>query len=170
MWIFGQNMDFCSQCALEYLLGYLEIYPIQLTVLVLNLGSHIRSHIAQISNHGRHLLHIFFHLFFTIVICNPWKIEWNKNLYWKQNKVFRSWIVTFEWQNIWASNVTSMMLERTNTLVNVERLSKNVKDWKNENTFWMFFFLSWQTHTFVWRWLNCTCRFGSHSHALMRWW
>ena len=64
--------NFLSKTCWDTLLKmYLEIYPIQLGVLVANLGSHIRCHIAQISNHGRHLLHIFFHLFFTIVISNP---------------------------------------------------------------------------------------------------
>ena len=38
------------------------------------------------------------------------------------------------------------MLERTNTLVNIERLSKNVKYWKNENTFWIVFFFLTNPH------------------------
>ena len=73
---FSKFFVFCDFEGFRNLLGhpveiYLEIYPIQLGVLVADLGSHIRCHIAQISNHGRHLLHIFFHLFFTIVISNP---------------------------------------------------------------------------------------------------
>ena len=50
---------------------YLYVYSVQLTILVLNLSAHICSHIAQISNHGRHLLHIFFHLLFPVIIGNP---------------------------------------------------------------------------------------------------
>ena len=59
---------------------YLYVYSVQLTILVLNLSAHICGHIAQISNHGRHLLHIFFHLLFPVIIGNPGD-KTNLNLY-----------------------------------------------------------------------------------------
>ena len=49
----------------------LEIYPVKLSVLVLNFRSHVLSHVPQVADHGGHLLHVLFHLFLAIVICDP---------------------------------------------------------------------------------------------------
>lgn len=47
---------------------YLAIDSIDLPILVLQLGSHVESHISQIADHCVHLTHILLHLIFTSIV------------------------------------------------------------------------------------------------------
>lgn len=49
----------------------LAIDSIDLSVLVLQLRSHINGHVSQIANHCVHLSHVVLHFFFTRIICYP---------------------------------------------------------------------------------------------------
>lgn len=50
---------------------HLLVYSVDLSILRLNLASHVDGHIAQIADHCRHLTHIILHLFLSIVVCDP---------------------------------------------------------------------------------------------------
>lgn len=51
--------------------AYLAVDAVDLAVLVLELRSHVESHVAQVSDHGIHLPHIVFHLVFARVVRYP---------------------------------------------------------------------------------------------------
>lgn len=50
---------------------YLEVYPVELLVLVLDLGAHVGSHVAQVADHGADLLHVLLHLLLAVVVRDP---------------------------------------------------------------------------------------------------
>lgn len=52
---------------------HLEVDPVDLTVLVLQLRSHVQSHISEIAYHCIHLTHVLLHFSFPCVICDPEK-------------------------------------------------------------------------------------------------
>lgn len=51
--------------------AHLEVYPVQLPVLVLHLRAHVLGHVSEVSNHGGHLLHVLLHLLFPVVVGDP---------------------------------------------------------------------------------------------------
>ena len=50
---------------------HLEVYPVQLLVLVLHLRAHVRRHVPKVADHRAHLLHVLLHLLLPVVICDP---------------------------------------------------------------------------------------------------
>ena len=50
---------------------HLEVYPVQLLVLVLHLSAHVRRHVPKVADHRAHLLHVLLHLLLPVVICDP---------------------------------------------------------------------------------------------------
>lgn len=60
--------------------AYLAVDTINLRVLVLQFWSHIKSHVAKVTNHCIDLAHVLFHLIFPCIICNSDK-EKEKEIY-----------------------------------------------------------------------------------------
>ena len=64
------NVKFYSALSLNCS-THLQVYPVELLVLVLHLRAHVRRHVPQVADHRAHLLHVLFHLLLPVVICDP---------------------------------------------------------------------------------------------------
>lgn len=86
---------------------YLAVDSVDLPVLVLQFWTHVNCHVAQVAYHRVHLSHVFFHLIFTSIICDPrfeycwqWfkqKLSWTFSAVWNMSHFLPAFLKLYFW-------------------------------------------------------------------------
>ena len=67
--------------------GGLDANLLQLLVLVGDLTAHVDGHVAQVSDHGAHQLHVLLHFLLSVIICYPRNKKHKNQMYIVKGKV-----------------------------------------------------------------------------------